>query len=81
MRRIRHIIKDYNQHVTNNVPTTLFIVMLWIGAQTLIQELIKQYFPGYENWIVGALEVFVATIGLWYFTRSKKPKGKKKVLT
>jgi len=73
-RKLRHIFKDYNEHAVSNTPATIFTVMLWIGAQTLIQEVMLKYFPGYGNWVVGTLEVFIATIGLWYFTRKQKVK-------
>ena len=81
-KKLKHVIRDYNQHVVNNTPVTIMTVMAWLGAQTLIQEAMKRYFPEYEPWIVGALELFVATIGIWYFTRkpSKKPKKKKVIL-
>ena len=70
------MVKDYRNHATDTIPATFFTVMAWMGAQMVIEELLKKYSPGYERWIIGSIEILIATIGLWYFTRGNSKKKK-----
>jgi len=57
----------------DSVPAIFFTVMMWMSAQTLIQEAVKQYAPALQTWQLSLLEIFVASFGLFFATRLSKP--------
>ena len=80
--KIKNVFNDYNKHAAANLPSIFFTVMLWIGAQSLITEGAKQYLPSLATWQLAAVEVFIASYGLWYFSRRKnEPESKTEVVT
>ena len=80
--KIKDIVNDYNKHAFDNIPSVFFTVMLWMASQSLIQEVVKQYTPDLQTWQLAAVEIFLASFGLWYVTRKKdKPEDKKNEVT
>lgn len=71
-KRLKTIVDEYNKHAAGIIPTTLFTVMLWLAAQNLINEAVKDYAPMMQVWQVAAIEIFVASFGLWFVTKSKE---------
>jgi hypothetical protein len=69
---MKRAMKDFNKHASDTITTTLFTVMLWIGVQAIIEEALRHYSPGFERWVVGLIEIILASIGLWYINRKEK---------
>ena len=67
--------EDYNKHAMDSIPAIFFTVAMWMSAQTLIQEAVKQYAPALQTWQLALVELFIASFGLYWVTRKPKAKG------
>lgn len=77
--KIKDLVNDYNKHAFDLLPTTIFTVMAWMSAQAMIEELMKAFAPDVQRWQLAAIELFIASFGLWFVTRQKKEEAKPEV--
>ena len=70
--KIKDLVNDYNKHTFDILPSTVLTVMAWMAAQALIEEFMKSFAPGVQRWQLAAIELFIASFGLWFVTRRKK---------
>ena len=72
--KLKNVLNDYNRHAAENIPSIFCTVMLWAGAQSLINDAAKTYLPNMPIWQISAVEIFFASYGLWYISRQKNGK-------
>ena len=74
---MKEVTTEYTLHAQDLVLTSFLTVMLWIALQNLITEFVTRYLPELAMWQISAVEVFIASYGLWIVAKRKEKNGVK----
>lgn len=66
---VKKVVREYTVHAQDVVLSSFFTVMLWISLQKIIEEAAKNYLPSLASWQLAAVEVFIASYGLWWLAK------------